>query len=116
MVNSSFDREKSGLFSRREFLADVGIAVAGAAVVPAAAAELLGQSRAGGVQLFNGKDMSGLYTHLRGIGVGKDPSRYIPSLKAMARLNAGEDHLRAAVTELGEQMEGVEELFSATAG
>ena len=74
MVNSSFDREKSGLFSRREFLADVGIAVAGAAVVPAAAAELLGQSRAGGIQLFNGKDMSGLYTHLRGIGVGKDPN------------------------------------------
>ena len=76
MVNSSFDREKSGLFSRREFLADVGIAVAGAAVVPAAAAEISGQSRAdsGGIQLFNGKDLSGLYTHLNGPGYN-DPNK-----------------------------------------
>lgn len=76
MVNSSFDRQKVGNVSRRGFLTGVGVAVAGAAVAPAAAAGTAGQSGtpSGRIQLFNGKDMTGLYTHLRGIGSRKDPN------------------------------------------
>src|SRR2546421_112896 len=77
MANSSFDREKSGLWSRREFLADVGIVVAGAAVAPVAAAEFSQQSGRArrGVKLFNGKDLSGLTTWLHGEGRNNDPNK-----------------------------------------
>ena len=76
MVNSSsFDREKGGFWSRRTFLTSVGIA-AGAAVAPGASAAVTRRSGAegGGIQLFNGKDMSGLYTHLNGSGL-EDPDK-----------------------------------------
>ena len=77
MANSNFDRENTGLVSRREFLTDVGIAVAGAAVVPAAAAAMARQSGAAprGIQLFNGKDLSSLSTWLNGPGRNNDPNK-----------------------------------------
>jgi putative nucleotidyltransferase with HDIG domain len=51
-----------------------------------------------------------------GVGKSKDLSRYLPSLEAMGRLGAGEDHLKAAVSDLEGQMENVEDLFKVTAG
>jgi hypothetical protein len=73
MANSYFNLEKSGLVSRRQLMAGVGAAVAGAAVSPVAVAEA-SQLRPGGIQLFNGKDFSGLYTHLNGPGLD-DPDK-----------------------------------------
>ena len=73
--NNSFDREEGGFWSRRTFLTSVGIA-AGAAVAPGAAAAVTRRSGAegAGIKLFNGKDLSGLYTHLNGPGLD-DPDK-----------------------------------------
>jgi hypothetical protein len=76
MANKSLDREIVGSVSRRKFMAGVGVAVAGAAVGPTGAAEASRRTAAesGGIKLFNGKDLTGLYTHLRGIGL-EDPDK-----------------------------------------
>lgn len=89
MVISSSDQKKSGLVSRRAFLADMGIAVAGAAVVPTAVTALSAQSgpSLGGVRLFNGKDLSGLYTWLRGLGKNNDPTKVFTVQDGMIRIS-----------------------------
>jgi hypothetical protein len=73
---TSRELEGGGL-SRRDFLAGVGIAMAGASALPAAAAEALLQPKPGapGLPLFNGKDLSGFYTHLTGYGKNNDSKR-----------------------------------------
>lgn len=87
MANSYFNLEKSGLVSRRELMAGVGVAVAGAAVAPAAVAEVSRQS-GGGIQLFNGKDFSGLYTHLNGPGLD-DPDKVFMVHDGMIHISGG---------------------------
>lgn len=71
---------EDGRPSRRDFLAGIGIAMAGAAALPAAvvaSAEAFQQPKPGarGIPLFNGKDLSGFYTHLRGYGKNNDPKQ-----------------------------------------
>jgi len=81
MLKSNFgmtSRElEGGRPSRRDFLAGVGVVMVGASALPAAAAAALLQAKpgAGGVSLFNGKDLSGFYTHLAGSGKNNDPKR-----------------------------------------
>jgi hypothetical protein len=66
---------ETGRLLRRDFLASLGIAIAGASVLPAAAAAALRTQSpgAGGVPLFNGKDLSGLYTYSNSHGRNNDP-------------------------------------------
>ena len=68
---------EAGRLSRRDVLSGIGVAVAGAAFLPAAVAEALLQQTPGvqGIPLFNGKDLSGFYTHLRGYGRNNDPKQ-----------------------------------------
>lgn len=60
--------------SRRSFLG-MGAALAGVSAFPAP--EAFGQAKPGarGTALFNGKDLTGFYTHLRGLGKNNDPKR-----------------------------------------
>jgi len=68
---------EGGRPSRRDFLAGVGVVMVGASALPTAAAAAFLQVKpgAGGVPLFNGKDLSGFYTHLAGSGKNNDPKR-----------------------------------------
>ena len=86
---NSIDREKFGSLSRRDFLTSVGITVAGAAVLPSAAAAFTPQSApaSGGVKLFNGKDMTGLYTWLRKLGKNNDPTKVFTVQDGMIRIS-----------------------------
>ena len=98
MANSSFDRERIGGVSRRTFLADVGIAVAGAAVLPAAASAFSEQSGTrGSIKLFNGKDLSGLTTWLHGPGKNSDPNKVFTVHDGLLRIS-GETY-GAALTD-----------------
>lgn len=76
MANERVEQEKGGLVSRRDFLADVGMAAAGAALIPSAAAfAQTATTPKGSVKLFNGKDLSGLTTWLKGHGKNSDPTK-----------------------------------------
>src|SRR4051812_33037248 len=55
--------------SRREFLTAMGVAMAGRGINALPQAD----TGAGRMSLFNGKDLSGWYTHLRGYGKNNDP-------------------------------------------
>ena len=74
MANSNFDQANSGIWSRRDFISGIGVAMAGASVLPAAEAFVQSEP-GGGFPLFNGKDLSGFYTHLVGYEKNNDPKQ-----------------------------------------
>ncbi len=76
MANSRFEGEKSGAVSRRDFVVDVGMGLAGAALLPSASAFAQSATTPKSViKLFNGKDLTGLTTWLKGHGRNVDPGK-----------------------------------------
>ncbi|MBM3779776.1 MAG: DUF1080 domain-containing protein [Acidimicrobiia bacterium] len=89
-MSNSIERDRNRGVSRREFITDVGIAVAGAAVVPAAAEAFMRQqaiSVTKSIKLFNGKDLSGLYTWLRKLGKNNDPNNVFTVNNGVMRIS-----------------------------
>ena len=76
MSQRGFSQALGGRVSRRDFVTGVGMGLAGAALLPAS--PVLGQAATtprSVVTLFNGRDLSGLTTWLKGHGKNSDPSR-----------------------------------------
>ncbi|MBM3778115.1 MAG: DUF1080 domain-containing protein [Acidimicrobiia bacterium] len=65
--------EKHNPVSRREFVAGLGAAVVGTSIAPSAIVHAL-QAKPS-IRLFNGKDLSGWYSHIRGLGRNNDEKR-----------------------------------------
>src|SRR6185436_3775140 len=88
MANSHSNREKAGLKSRRDFLTGLGVAIAGASVLPASLAGFQ-QSRGGAkpIRLFNGKDLSGFTTWLHGLGKNNDPTKVFTVQDGILRIS-----------------------------
>jgi hypothetical protein len=74
------------VISRREFVAGIGV-VAGASVVPGTALEAFQQKPgAKSIQIFNGKDLTGWYTHLRGFGKNNDEKKVFSAHDGMLHM------------------------------